>query len=298
MSIAQDQQHAKAFAPRKRRRWWLAIAALVLLFAVPPAALWWLSRDRLKDEVLAIGGRYESISDTGMAVAVRYITRGENPRVHCRIDLGNSRADDAWLENQADDLRRPNQLVLFLRESHVTSRGLAALSDVQSLVYLDLSGTRLEDAAVDTLAKFPRLVQLYLPHTGISDSALARFAAAPHLVFLCVDAGQATDVGIAGLMTCPRLRSLWIVDADNECVTRVARFHALTGLDLQGDKINADSLPVLKEMRSLKSLTLIDTQFSDAELSELRQALPGCTITRMTSSKIEAQREASWNRTR
>lgn len=295
MSVDRDCEQAKTLARRKRRRWLLAIAAVVSVFAMPAAGLWWLSRDRLKAEVIAIGGRYRCVEETGMAVAFRWATRWEHPHVMHRIDIGHSRADDAWLQSHANDLRQSNQLVLFLRESRVTAQGLAVLNDVQNLQFLDLSGTPLDNSAVDTLAGFPTLVNLWIAHTGISDSALAGLARAPHLVLLVIDARQATDAGLAGLRTCPHLQHLRIVDADNECVARLVGFEDLTALDLQGERIDADSLPVLKQMQSLHSLTLIDTQFSDGEVSELRQALTGCRIYQQKSSEIEAQREAGWS---
>jgi len=113
-------------------------------------------------------------------------------------------------------------------------------------------------------------------------------------VFLCIDRTQATEAGIDGLKTCPVLKGLWIVDADDDCMARVATLSRLTSLTLQGKDLHLESLLQLKSLPSLETLSLYDTTFSDAELNQLRQALPGCSIQQVEWKKVRETREASW----
>src|SRR5262249_33597255 len=135
--------------------------------------------------------------------------------------------------------------------------------------------------------------QLYISRTGISDTAVAKLAASPCLGFLTIDRTQATETGIAGLAKCPVLAGLWIDDADNDCVVRLSKLPHLQHLYLRGRDVTADSLPVLKQLR-LDVLVLYDTSLNEADIAELKLALPNCTIQQMEYSTLEAMRDASW----
>ena len=281
-----------SFLSRKR---WLIIAGLLLVVVCGLAgALRWLTHDEFQAEVQSVGGRYRSeVVDSRSTAFMKALNRQALTVFHW-IDLEGSQADDAWLRSHRDDIRRQTHLFLFLRNSRITTKGLAALEGLDNLQGLDLTGTPLDDTAIDILATLPNAPQLYIGRTGISDSALAGLSRSPYLSFLCIDGAQATETGIAGLATCPRLNGVWILDADDKCLLRLTSLGGLTYLHLQGDQLTAESLPFLKQLSGLQLLTLFDTTFSDDELAELRQALPKCTVQQLDSARLTEARESSW----
>jgi hypothetical protein len=278
----------------RRLRGLRVLAAGVAVVVVIGAASRWLPSDSFVAEIERIGGRSrQQIIDARMTAFLKLIHR-QPLTVYHWIDLERSQADDAWLLAHREDIQRQSDLCLFVRNPRITTDGIAELRGLENIDVLDVTGMPLENSAVETFVSLPRLIQLYIAHTGISDTALAGLATSPHLVFLSIDRTQATEAGIDGLKTCPVLSGLWILDADDDCVAHVATFSRLTSLALQGDQFTIESLAGLKSLQHLKVLSLFDSKFTDAELSQLRQALPGCTIQQMESKKIEEIREASW----
>lgn len=286
---------ATALAPRSRLylRWLAVAAGVALLFVATVATFSWRSRDRFADEVRRIGGRYrEEVVDSRMAAFAKAI-HGKPLTVFHWIDLEHSQADDAWLAAHRDDIARQTTLILFMKNTPISSTGLAALKGLDNISLLELSGAPVGDAAVETIASLPNVVQASIDGTGISDVALAKLATAPHLGFLTIDHTQSTEAGIDGLAMCPVLHGLWIQDADNGSVMRVSKLPRLKHLYLHGRNVTAESLPALRQM-PLEVLQFYDTSLSDAEIAELKRALPNCTIQQMEYSKLEAIRAASW----
>lgn len=280
--------------PRRRFRWLRIATAVVVALLALGVTLRWLARDPFAAEVERIGGRYrQEVIESGFDAFMKALQR-EPLTVFHWIDLEHSRADDAWLAAHRDSIQRKSHLSLFVGNARVTAEGLAALRGLENMHSLDLTGTAVEEIAVETVVELPNLVALYISHTGIPDAALAGLSRSPHLVFVCIDARQATDAGINGLLTCPKLESLWIRDADDASAARLARFKRLTSLVLQGADVTAAAFPALKELQGLRVLTFFDTDLSEVELAELRQALPGCTVQQLDYEKVEAISESSW----
>lgn len=277
-----------------RNRWLVFTGLLLVVVCGIAGALKWLTHDEFRAEVQSVGGRYRSEVVDSRSTAFMKVLNRQSPTVFHWIDLDGSEADDAWLRSHRDDILRQTHLFLFLRNSRITTKGLAALEGLDNLQGLDLTGTPLDDTAIDILATLPNAPQLYIGHTGISDSALAGLSRSPYLSFLCIDGAQATETGIAGLATCPHLNGVWIVDANDESVALLPSLVRLQYLHLQGDQLTADSLRLLKQLSGLQLLTLFDTTFSDDELAELQQALPQCTVQQLDAARLEEARESSW----
>jgi len=280
-------------SPRRFRWSRLLAAGVAVLIVVGVASRWW-PRDSFVAEIERIGGRYRQQLIDGHFRAFLKVVHRQPLTVYHWIDLEKSQADDAWLRAHREDIQKQSDLCLFIGTPRITTDGLAELRGLENIDVLDATGMPLEDSSVETFVSLPRLIQLYIAHTGISDKALAGLATSPHLVFLAIDRTQATEAGIDGLKTCPVLSGLWILDADDDCVARVATFGRLTSLTLQGKDLHLESLLQLKSLPSLETLSLYDTKLTDAELNQLRQALPGCTIQQLESKKIQEMREASW----
>ena len=183
---------------------------MVLLCA---GGAWWWHAHNFGNPVRRAGGRYRFVNlDSRTAAFFRFLN-GREPRISHYVDFEGSDVDDEWLHAHRDRIARLSDLVLFLRETHVTGDGLSELRGMQNLTFLDLTGTPLTDADIAHVVTLPRVVKLYIGRTGISDSALAGLAQMPNLAFVCIDSTQATPQGIAGLATCPKVEALTLLDA-------------------------------------------------------------------------------------
>ena len=71
---------------------------------------------------------------------------------------------------------------------------------------------------------------------------------------------------------------------------RLAEFPGLEMLYLDGSDVTDASLPTISSLQKLKMLTLVDCEISEAGYASLQRALPGCSMSRMTSEELEAMR--------
>lgn len=280
---------------REPRSRWMRRPLMRLLLATTCIAIllcgggawWWMSRPDFGDEVRRAGGRYRSELMTTPTAAIFGYLSGRRPMVFHWIEFNGGDVDDEWLRAHHDEIAQTTDLILRLRETHVTGEGLSTLRGLQNVIYLDLTGTPLTDADLAHVVTLPRLPQILVGRTGISDAALAGLSQMPNLVHLCIDATQATPVGISGLGTCPNLESLTLLDADDESVAQIARLNRLKYLVLEGEDVTGESLPALKQMQNLKMLTFYAADLSREEVDELQMALPGCAVRRMSSEEFE-----------
>jgi uncharacterized membrane protein len=103
-------------------------------------------------------------------------------------------------------------------EVHCTNAGpafgdteLAALRPLApQTVWLDLSGTRVTDAGLSTVAQFRNLTRLHLNRTRISDSGLNQLAGLAQLEYLNLYGTGVTDAGLQSLAALKRLRTLYV----------------------------------------------------------------------------------------
>lgn len=77
--------------------------------------------------------------------------------------------------------------ILNVPQSQVTSRGIASLASLHSLVQLRLGGAQLDDSAVAEIAKLPKLRSLHLIGPSLTDAALSHLAHAPSLTSFYLD---------------------------------------------------------------------------------------------------------------
>jgi hypothetical protein len=103
-------------------------------------------------------------------------------------------------------------------ELHCTNAGtafgdteLAALRPLApQAVWLDLSGTRITDAGLSTVAQFRNLTRLHLNRTRISDNGLRQLASLQQLEYLNLYGTGVTDAGLPSLAALKKLRTLYV----------------------------------------------------------------------------------------
>ena len=95
------------------------------------------------------------------------------------LDLSRTAVDDAIFDLVLD---LPHLTRLYLQQTAVTDQGVAGLSGLEFLEYLNLYGTAVSDSGLTSLASLPALRSLYLWQTGVTDEGVAGLqAAAPNL---------------------------------------------------------------------------------------------------------------------
>jgi uncharacterized membrane protein len=80
----------------------------------------------------------------------------------------------------------------------------------EQITWLDLSGTRVGDVGLATLAKMPHLTRLFLQKTAISDDGLRHLSGLKNLEYLNLYGTNVTDAGLEHLEGLDRLKALYL----------------------------------------------------------------------------------------
>ena len=132
--------------------------------------------------------------------------------------------------------------------SGATNNSLRAISDLEHLQSLDLSGTRITGAGLVHLQGLTKLKSLRLERTPVTDAGLVHIKGLTSLQELLLTGCQnITGAGLAHLRDMP----------------------SLTSLGLNGTEITDAGLVHLKGLTNLKSLRLEHTHVTDAGIAEL-----------------------------
>jgi uncharacterized membrane protein len=102
-------------------------------------------------------------------------------------------------------------------ELHCTNAGAFGDSELAVLrplapqtVWLNLSGTRITDTGLSTVAQFHNLTRLHLNRTRVSDRGLPQLAGLQQLEYLNLYGTGVTDVGLESLAGLTQLRTLYV----------------------------------------------------------------------------------------
>jgi Leucine-rich repeat (LRR) protein len=124
------------------------------------------------------------------------------------------------------------------------------------VVWLDLSGTPINDAELVQLQGLPRLEWLDLSRTQVSDAGLVQLQGLTTLTTLDLRNTTISNAGLAHLQG----------------------MNALKWLYLSNTPISDAGLANLWELTSLQGLVVVNTEVSDAGVAQLQAALPDCLI--------------------
>lgn len=145
---------------------------------------------------------------------------------------------------------------LDLRHAPITGTGLGYLKDIHSLQKLDLLYSDITDAGMARLEDLTGLRELHLRDTLITDAGLAHLKTLTDLQELDLWGTEVTDAGLVHLGALTNLRKL-----------------VLSGTDTTDA-----GLAHLKTLTQLESLSLSGTHVTRAGVKDLRQSLPGASI--------------------
>lgn len=95
--------------------------------------------------------------------------------------------------------------------SEVTNEDLSLLTGLeQTLFWLNLAGTSVDDQGLKNLSDFEQLRQLHLERTGIGDAGLRHLTGLSRLEYLNLYGTRVTDAGLSTLESIPSLRELYL----------------------------------------------------------------------------------------
>lgn len=98
--------------------------------------------------------------------------------------------------------------VLDLRDTSVTSLGVAKLAHFKSLRCLNLAGALINDRAIETLGRLGSLQELSLVDTAITDACVPHLVGLPRLQVLNLEGTRITGAGVRQLVESPSLEIL------------------------------------------------------------------------------------------
>jgi hypothetical protein len=164
------------------------------------------------------------------------------------------------------DLRR-----LSLQDTQVTGQGLEQLESVETLAYLEISGTGANDATLGHLRELKRLTNLDVARTAVTDVGLGHLEGLD-LVTLLLDGTQVSDAGLKHLRRMKSLRYLTLVGTQvtDEGLIHLEGLESLEFLYFNGTKVTDAGLRHLTGLTKLKALQLTGLPISDAGLEHLR----------------------------
>lgn len=119
--------------------------------------------------------------------------------------LHGRRAGDELMDHVA---ALPWLEILDLRDTSVSSLGVAKLKGFDRLWSLNLSGTMVDDHALETIATFRSLQELSLVDTTVTDACVAHLSILPRLRVLNLEGTKVSDRGVRELAEVPTLQIL------------------------------------------------------------------------------------------
>lgn len=205
---------------------------------------------------------------------------------------------------------------------NVTDESVAYLQDLRELKRVNIGGCPIGDRGVSYLAKLPQMEVIQVHGGSITDACFAHVRGLPKLDSLILENPSITDAGLAHLRGTSNLLYLDVASPgiSDAGLAHVATLRGLTGLTLEYAQITDEGLAQIAELKSLKTLNLApggppltdralvhlrrltelttinignskhpNTQFTNAAVLELLQALPKLNLLRLEPPNIEPE---------
>jgi len=200
--------------------------------------------------------------------------------------------------------------VVFDRRGSITDDGLAQLAQLTRLRRLDLGATRdgsplITDASARSLRQLTALRELILPQTAltpegvqllggiarleqldltlneVTDESLSALGDLKNLRSLKLRGTQVQGSGLQYLARCQSLESLQLSELspfDSDELRHLVGHPRLKALNLSGTRLDKRAINHLQGIPTLEVLEMNDSGVGEADLRELRAALPKCAV--------------------
>jgi tRNA A-37 threonylcarbamoyl transferase component Bud32 len=186
-------------------------------------------------------------------------------------------------DKQLNSLNLPNLTGLNLSDTKISDVGLANIEKrFPKLRWISLRGNEsVTDAGIQSVAGLAHLNTLSMDDTTkVTDECLISLGACQTLRTLDLNSDNITDRGVSALAKADRLFGLDLgsTHITNEGVEKLSSTQNLHNLNLSQTALTDLAVNSLARMKQLKNLSLTSTSISKEKLSELRVALPKCSI--------------------
>lgn len=195
------------------------------------------------------------------------------------VQLNRARVDDDSLTLVA---LFPELTDISLEETPITDRGLAHLSKLRKVEWLNLYRTKIGDAGLESLSHIGSLKFLPIGETGVTDKGLEHLRGLSDLEYLGLRATKITDTGLDTVARLTTLRGLHVGETKvtDRGVQKLASLTKLEKLWLNETSITDASVDTLVRLERLQQLDISGTRLSADAVRRLTKALPRCRITR------------------
>ncbi|MCA9086498.1 MAG: protein kinase [Planctomycetaceae bacterium] len=170
--------------------------------------------------------------------------------------------------------------------TNLTNADLAKLTGLKNLWSLDLSRTQVSGKGLEILREFSKLQRLQLVGLKFNDGDLAHLRDLP-IDMLWLSGSNVTDAGLRFLST-PTLITLYLeyTSIGDQGVANIASL-PLRSLLLHHTKVTSQSLKHLGEMKTLRTLGVMNTDIPEDDLLRFAESHPTCTIIYGMTNKMK-----------
>lgn len=131
------------------------------------------------------------------------------------------------------------EAAFHLSGKDLTDDGLAALAEIDNLIWLNLANTKISDEGLKHLSEIKTLTRLHLEKTQIGDAGIAHLKGLDKLEYLNLYGTQVSDGGLDHLKAFPNLKKLYLwqskvtKDAANSLDDALAKTDVNIGAELK-----------------------------------------------------------------
>jgi internalin A len=206
---------------------------------------------------------HSAITDAGLACL-------KNVRSLSDLNLDSVAVTDAGLAHLST---LPSLKTLNLRKARITDLGLAYLANARTLEELRLAGARITDSGLAHLLGLGSLKSLDINGTQITDNGLRHLGRLTSLESLVLPRGpDITEEGLTYLAELKRLRHFENIPGDiSTRGIKILSNMALESINLRGAGIADEMMPYMGQLKNLNELGLQQCSVTDAGLAELKQ---------------------------
>ncbi|HMO22633.1 MAG TPA: hypothetical protein PKC98_16870, partial [Candidatus Melainabacteria bacterium] len=201
--------------------------------------------------------------------------------------LSNLIMSDCFFEDPSslELLKTLNLKYLTVRGSNFNDTAAGAISEFKALKSLEATDCpHVTSKGVKAISRISTINSLEIGGPGLDDEALKHIASMTGLRMLTVMSSKnVSDKGVAYL-TGMKLSKLILTDnqqVGKESLKYISTMKELIKLDLRGSQIidqTGDQLKVLRGLKKLKEIYLLEGQTSPAAMERLKKIMPNCRI--------------------
>jgi len=177
------------------------------------------------------------------------------------------------------------KLLDLMNDDKITDDGLPVLAALSNMEDLTVGQNfKVKDVGLSqALGGMKKLKKLDVSNSGVGDGAMAALLGCPEMQLLAINGSKVTDAGMASVGKLAHLQEL---RADPQLTDKglaaIAGLKELKSLDSYNTHVTFAGLKASPLLPHLKELKLGGPlcRITDAEVNQLRQAAPGCNITK------------------